>query len=259
MSRETSPGPDPKPLARARAVVDEERGLLAAERDAFGRFRSLVADVDAAPAPAPRRTAGGATLAGGAAPALDRVRRAYERTVMDVPHYESEYGEGYARNLSAEFGDDIAAALTRGGAFTPDLRRVVVAAAGECRSERETLLSLVDGEREEVAEAEAALSSLDRRLDRLTDRDLSIHDSGDLWRLHERLGSVTATLDDLAAARQETLGTYRRETGRGVESVPGYLYADEPFTFPVLRAVARRGETAAAARRRVRRSLTRRD
>jgi hypothetical protein len=248
----------PDALQRAREVAARERRLLATEREAFERFRSLVAAVDVAPAAAPRRTVHGST-AGGGRPSLTAVRRAYERTVMDTPHYDAEYGDGYRRSLAVEFGVDVATALTGGGSFTPRLREVVTAAAAEAATERTALLDLVEREEAAVSAASESLADLDRRIDRLTDRRLATHDFEDLRRLRARLSAVVPDLDAVAADRQAALSDYRRGMGADCPDLPEYLYADESFAYPVLGAVARRGRAVAAGKRRVLRAMTRRD
>lgn len=247
----------PAPIERARAAARRERAVLVAERDAFDRFRALVAELNATTGTAPRATALGGAAAGEApAAVLDRVREAYERTVMAVPHYDAEYGDDYRQSVVAEFGSEVAAALAGGRTFTRRVRGAVAAAAAEARRERADLLSVLEDEVASLDAAATALSEVDERLERLGGRSLDGYGFEDLRRLHDRLGDLRADLDAVAHERQSRFCAYRRAIGGDSRLLPRYLYEQEPFTFPVLAAVADRGTALSIARRRVRLALT---
>ena len=89
-------------VERALDVLGEELEVTTAEREAFERFQARISAIEPDRHPAPNGV--GATMATGMAVAghegestgesMGRVRTAYRETVMAVPHFEPEYGEG---------------------------------------------------------------------------------------------------------------------------------------------------------------------
>lgn len=113
-------------LSAARARCRAEREYVHNERDAFVEFRQRVVDVDTATVAAGGAAGDGSILArhcsrstetGGVG--LRRVIKAYQRTVMSVPHYKTEYGDTLTESLTEEFSQDAAVAIMFGDELLP--------------------------------------------------------------------------------------------------------------------------------------------
>jgi hypothetical protein len=230
-------------LADAARRVRRERRRSLDELQAFRTFRSAVADVH----PTAGGGRGGGPLAtktlgrSGASPSLTAIRREYERTVMAVSHYEEEYGDGYEESVAAEFGEDVAAALTGAGpgSLTPNLRQALVAGATAAMDERDEFCSLLDEESESVETVRAAVESADETLRSLDDAPLSDRSFAELVRLRESVVAVRDRLDEVAADRQATLQGHRRRLRGYVPDVTAYLYAPLAVEYPALDALGR--------------------
>ncbi|MFC6988329.1 hypothetical protein ACFQJD_05685 [Haloplanus sp. GCM10025708] len=143
-------------LASARRVVERERRECGDEREAFRAFRRRVGELTPTRVPATRRAPRLRHTDG----SLDSVREAYEETVMSVPHYDREYGDGYAQSLATEFGNDVAAAVFGSQTLTAELQDALTAAARSAATDRAEFLDLLDREAESVAVADAELDEL---------------------------------------------------------------------------------------------------
>ncbi|RDI72999.1 hypothetical protein DWB78_03740 [Halopelagius longus] len=240
-------------LDDARESLGRERRRCVDEKAAFRSFRSAVTDVQ------PSTAAGSAagplavkTVGRETPPSLDAVRRAYERTVMEVPHYEEEYGDAYPESLAAEFGDEIAAGMTAGAGLSPELRRAVVSAAANAVRERQEFLDLLDAEFESLDEVEDGVELVVGELSSLDDRPLSARSFDELLALREDVLALRDELDERAWERQRTLAAHRRTLSGLVPSVTEYLYHDVDCSHPGLDALA-------SARRLVETALSRTD
>ena len=249
-------------LRRAHEVVRVERRRTADERAAFTAFRSRV---DAIPATAAARTTsqpiGTQPTIGHGAPRMGTellaVRDAYQSTVMSVPHYEEEYNDTYAASLAAEFGPELAAALTRESVFHEHVRQSVLeqtTVAIETRDEFETVL---DREQESVRAAVDELHSLDESVESLGETAVEQQDFGALDAHRARLEVLERRCDEVATNRQEERAATERSMHFDGETddVQTYLYQDLPVTYPVLAAVAAVGRQIGAVRRDVERAI----
>jgi hypothetical protein len=240
----------------ARAVLRRERERASDERDAFGRFARHVANLDATPTPngvsqgvgldqGPGPGVGTLALAGtGGAMPDDRIamaRRAYRDTVMSVPHYEEEYGETLAENVSAEFGESVAIALEEGGAFTPGLRGTLVGSAETARDRRDSLVRAIEQEEATLRSAASTLSDIETEVERVNEGPtlpLSFEQLMDRW---GRLYDLERECEQVLEERQESI-----QSGYGVPlrldgpvSLQEYLYDSLPVTHPVLAEATR--------------------
>lgn len=225
-------------IASARSLLEEERKRVAAEAEAFGAFARRVADVDTASTPVTDGGPTGTTTLSSARPAdgLETVREAYRDTVMGVPHYEEEYDEALPTNMRLEFGEDVAEAVDRGPALTPQLRATLVERSRTARSQRLELHRQLAAEAEALEDAQEALERCRNSAARIEAADLDEQTFDDLvaeWRLlTDRQDAAEAVLE----GRQETVQTRERENktrGRG-PSFEEYLYEPLETTYPVL-------------------------
>ena len=262
------PGADPvadptSVLEGARETVRVERRRTADERAAFASFRSRL---DAIPA----TTAAGVTAdqrfdgpqpIGYETPRMGTellaVRDAYQSTVMSVPHYEEEYNDTYAASLAAEFGPELAAALTCESALHEHVRRSVLdqtTTAIETRDEFETVL---EREQASVRAASEELRSLDDSVASLGETAVDRLDFGGLDAHRARLEVLERRCDEVATTRQQERVAVEQSMHFDGETddVQTYLYQDLPVTYPVLAAVAAVGRRIDAVRRDVERAI----
>lgn len=215
------------PLSAAEAIAERERTEVAAERDAFERFAERVAElspvtVDRQPVPL------GKGLNESTDKRTSELRRAYEETVMSVPHYDDVYGETLEENVTVEFGAEVAELFRPSSAvpFSPQHRDLIVGAAKQGARERANFCEAVDAEIDSVQSTHGKLSEL---LDTL---DNSIVPA---WHREE----FVARVDEIQAARQAALFSRSLPSGYDGHTLCGYLYGDEPWTYPGLTAVTR--------------------
>ena len=262
------PGADPvadptSVLEGARETVRVERRRTADERAAFASFRSRLDAIPATTAAgvtADRRFDGPQPI-GYETPRMGTellaVRDAYQSTVMSVPHYEEEYNDTYAASLAAEFGPELAAALTRESALHEHVRRSVLGqttAAIETRDEFETVL---EREQASVRAASEELRSLDDSVASLGETAVDRLDFGGLDAHRARLEVLERRCDEVATTRQrERVAVEQSMHFDGeTDDVQTYLYQDLPVTYPVLAAVAAVGRQIDAVRRDVERAI----
>lgn len=253
-------------LRDAREALRVERRRIVDEREAFetfrSRVRSIAAETSAAAkastrrpqttAPSPLRRDTGATGRG-----LVAVRNAYQETVMAVPHYDEEYNDTYERSLAAEFGPELAAALTRESTLRERCRSSVLAKTDDAIASREELLSVVESESESVSRAAADLVPVADELETFARTEFGDGRFGTLDAYRARL--------DVLADRCERVGTRRqRDRADGersaslddtVSDVQTYLYQGLPVTYPVLVAVAGVARRIESVRRDVERAM----
>jgi len=233
-------------------AVADERASVRAEDDALAAFDRRVAELSTV------TVSTGPPLVADPQPSgqsLERVRTAYEETVMSVPHYETEYDDTVAESLAAEFGDDLAAALLGGTALTPELRDAVRAATTAARREREGFLDVLDREADSLETAADDIATLRADLDALDDRPLSARGFDDLHDLWSTLRDFEGRVDGMSLHRQETIRSHRSDLPGVPTDLCEYLYAGLPVSYPVLDALADLGDDLERARRRVARTL----
>lgn len=231
-------------LPDAVARVREERRRTMAERNAFEQFTQRVADTDPIEPRASdlqSRSSGseGGMVAVSVGEAsvhetttpLTVIREAYRETVMDVSHYGEEYAESLEENMAAEFGPEIARAVTDGEILTPQLRVTLVQRSLEARKQREQFLQTLADEREAVSDARRTLRNIHTRVDDIEDA-LHRRSARELIEDWKRLASVEETCADLLAERQSHL--QQTVHGRTPFRLQTYLYPGRSWTFPVL-------------------------
>jgi hypothetical protein len=240
-------------IAEARSLLDRERERTAAERDALTEFERQVSGIETTQ-PVPT---GGAAVSVTSDPAdrqLERVRDAYRETVMAVPHYETEYGEPIAVNMSAELGEEIVAAVFDGTRFTRQLKHGLLSQCNEARHRRTALLTTLDREDRRLRGAHEELREIESDLDDETPASIetcSFPELSDRW---NRLGTV----EDRC---REVLEDHATTTEISPESQPRlreYVYQSLPTEYPVLSDGTRLLDRITDCRRSVMRALTRR-
>jgi hypothetical protein len=212
------------PLDRAIERAARERREVAAEREAFLAFADRVSSLEATRVDAEMNAV--RSLEPGP-DAAARARTAYAETVMAVDHYDREYGEPLLEHVANELGATVATALAPDGtsAFTTVVQGTITAAAGRAVASRADLLE----------STEAELESLRDARDRLVD----LLDGGDAACGPVGADDPTGTLEAIAADRQETIHRHHSVSAIDGHDLCEYLYADQPWTYPVLLALSR--------------------
>lgn len=245
-------------------TVREERTRTRAERDAFDEFLERVEETPTAQGRATldsRTAAVGATAAATTGPAndhLERVREAYEGTVMDVPHYGEEYDDTVAESMVEELGRDVAGEVVSGRAFTPLLKRQLLGAARQSRRERESFLGTLEAERDALERARSTLEDVAERLDRETTRLPSQRSIDDLIATHGRLDDAREECEAVLEERQcqRTDGHLAVDAPRSsITDLCSYLYQSLPVTYPVLADATDLLGTISRTRRQITREL----
>ncbi|WP_353635131.1 hypothetical protein ABSL23_06625 [Halobacterium sp. NMX12-1] len=250
----------------ARRALRRERRILRTEADALGTFcRRLDAiDPDAAAAESVSGRNAAGTLADrghterAESPASAAIRDAYVETVMDTPHYDSEYGDGYWESVASEFGAELAVALRQAARVTPLLRDQLLAAARESKRSRKHLLADLADEADALDDGERALSAVHEDLAAIRSRPFYGCPPRELRRLLADLDALEAECQDLAVRRQaddlepETV----RVPGGSAAPVNEYLYQSLSSSHPLLSAVGRVSDDVVTTARRIRRVLS---
>lgn len=216
------------PLATADRMLATERSEVKAELDAFEAFAERLAAIDPVAEPSgpdTSRPVVGTDPSGGH---LERVRAAYRETVGSVAHYEDVYGKTVIEDVAAEFGDEIATGLQPATSisFTQTYKSGVQAATGHAIQLRQVYLDTLDREATSIDTARDDLAELVGHLDTTTVPE---------W----YRDTFREDLDLLARDRQETIRTRRPGPRYENHALCEHLYADAPWTFPVLTGVAR--------------------
>ena len=258
------------PVRAARRRATEEERTLRAERTAYDRFRTTVADLDVdGPTTASNSAAAGglATVTsmlpsvGGSTATCEDVREAFAETVRPHSVADVQADEALMATIRAELGDDLAVALAPGTdvAFDPALRSSVLDTVDDRLVEID---AVVDALEREVASMDAVAEHVASTVDWLAavDRDPLDALSFDALRArHADIAERREATDAVAADRQSFL---RVRTGGGVDcdvahdGVSDYLHGTD--TYPALDALTRTSRLLEDCQRTVRAHLTRR-
>lgn len=240
-------------IEEARSLVTREHDRTATELDAFTEFERKMAGIEVTRSVP---TSGNMVAMASESPdrQLKQVQDAYRETVMSVPHYETEYDEPLGVNMTAELGEEVAAAVVDGTRFTGQLKQGLIAQCNEARRRRAELLTTLEREERRLVDAKADLSDIESAFDANTPestRDLSFPELSDRW---ERLGSVENRCCDLLEEHAAT----RRNTPEERPEFREYVYRSLPSEFPILSDGTRLLDRIGDCRRTVLRALTRR-
>lgn len=276
------------PIDDAREALRVERRRTADEREAFRAFRgrleaiptestspvgspatgrggpggppgiSEAGGVPGPTAPSAAADAGPGTPAATPGSGLVAVRDAYVETVMSVPHYEDEYDDTYERSVAAEFGPELAYALTRNTAYHPDCERALFGAVDAAIEERERLEERLATEAESLDRAGSRLAAVRREIASL-DAVIPEGDFGALDACRARTGVLVDDCDRIAARRQRVIAAHGRELRLDEDAVdlPTYLYGSTGATYPVLAAVGSVGDRLDGLRGQIERAMAR--
>jgi len=235
-------------VERARAIVEAEREIVAAELDAFETFLARLQEIQPEstartsitdPVPEGDVSAlSGMTIRsahGGQTDELEAVRTAYRETVMDTPHYDREYGDTLAESLATEASEALAEHVTQGGTLRPPVHDALVEAARDARDDRRRFLSTLRRERESLEAAECELNEIEQETFSLQ-KDIPGASSEQLATIDGRLQALERRDAELARRRQERIHDRPGRYLSGVDgtSLVAYLYGETGTRCPVL-------------------------
>lgn len=228
------------PRANVRAAlsaIQREYEAIAAEQDALAAFATRVEKLSPA-GPTSTVDGGGVGVVGANSQpsGMAKLRQAYRETLMDVDHYDRDYGEPLPENLAHEFGDGVAGAVLANDGLSPQIKHAVLAGVQESHSSRDQYLDTLDRERQRLDEAGESLDDAAAQCAELDGDQLRRHSFDELQSRFERLDEEREALTAMLEQRQEQVqegvafGWRRRDS----ESVYRYLYRDIDATYPVL-------------------------
>jgi len=207
------------PVASATAYVEQERSEIEAELAALESFETTVSDLSL-------RGGGFRPLGDETDDSSAAVRAAYRETVMAVDHYDREYGEPLLESIATEFSPEIAAFLSPNNqeAMTELHRSVIRNAIAESINTRNQFIERLGRELESLDEHRNDLAVL-----------LNRFDGG----YESNVGQAIEKLEDSSQKRQRLLHESISNPLSHEHEFREYLYDDEPWTYPVLTAIAR--------------------
>jgi len=221
-------------IERAITCVDDERAELQTERQAFRELREFLRSTQ--PVSTTHKGAPAAHTVAQSPGSTAGFVDAYRRTVMEVDHYESHYGESLEENVAMELGSEIATAIRANAELNPLLHwQLQVAIAGSLRR-RSRLLEVLDDERNSLRTAIEDCRTLDRRLEGVPERRISDMVFDELECHWNRLSDLKDCCEQLIRSRQQFIPE-RRTSGLDLDdhvSFNDYLYGTFESRFPVL-------------------------
>ncbi|WP_436927513.1 DUF7260 family protein [Halosimplex amylolyticum] len=215
------------PIETAEDIVSDEYDEVEAERRAFECFKQRVATFDT--------TAHGVTtlttrtrIRDECSRAIQRIRNAFRETVMNVDHYDALYGESLDEHFAAELSNELASGLQQDAhsEFTYLYKSALLTATGQAITRRETVGDILKNEHDSLQASHDALRAV----------------LSDLNGTHvpARFGTdFTATLDEVARTRQQTLSSRPESPRADGHDFCLYLYGNRDWTYPVLTALTR--------------------
>lgn len=235
-------------IETALSVLEKERKRVAAEQEAFARFRNHVAEMETANAPEvqarTRQPVSTVMKPISSGQRLEDIQTAYRETVMNVPHYDEDYGESLAENIAEELGPEIASALTTADRFTPPpLRQTLLVASQRVEQARAAFLSALEAEATDLQHVADALVTIENNFAAVNSRALGMCSLEELAASREQVHSWRRQCDELAAERQTTLHGQRViNRGRFDIEFDEYVYDSLVVTHPGLADIAALGE-----------------
>lgn len=244
-------------LPRAREYCARERDRTQAEYDAFDQFLNDVQDIPASSTASAVEPAGEMSIVqtyvhpSGAG--KQRLREAYEGSVMSVPHFSEDYDETIDENMAAEFGDEIAHAALNGQEFGPHVKRSLLQGAVDARERRRHFLTLLEAESASLNRHADRLADVKRRVDRASEplcADLSFDE---LTANRECLADCEDAIEGVVEHRQSDRTEGKNAVLRLNKDLDlqEYLYQPMEVTYPVLAEAARLLSQIAIATRRI--------
>lgn len=220
------------PVSTAIRIVEQERSEITAELEAFREFRGRINAIDPVERTPPQYPGNRYGQYEAGEEPIDRVRSAYQDTVMDTSHYEEVYDEPLVEHMTQELGPDVAKGLHIDASvvFMPPYKNVLVESATSAVANREEFIETLNEEATSIDTAKTILTDIPAALDTTAISE---------WHCE----SFNERIDNITECRQNELRRKALIPQLGEYSLYKYLYQKEPWTFPVLTAIARLRES----------------
>lgn len=245
------------PFESMRRLLRTERERTANELAAFEAFIERIRDV---PTTASTPPVGPAALTDRSeASSLATVREAYHSTVMDVPHYDQEYGNDFTQDVTEEFGSTITTILLENGSLDARTKQVILTLAAESCTRRREHLDLIDAEAASIETAATRIDPLVQELTTFEERDFRAESFGALDGYRARTDVLLDKCDTAAERRQKDLHDHRAADvlSGTAAAVPLYFYQELEADFPLLSFIADLGECIESIQRDIGRVVSR--
>jgi len=245
----------PEIIKEALSRIDIEQQQIEAEIEAFHSFDRNIKALSTTSSV--ERSPGINTVCSTGCNSLKKVRTAYQDTVMAVSHYETEYNDTVTESLQAEFGVEIAVALTKTELFDTQLKRALLSKVAEAVQEREKLLSALAKERDSIIELQTSIVDISAEIDTLRLESAEQREFGALDAYRSRLAVLKDQCEALVKTRQETIADHRRQMVLGSDGpdIQEYLYQNFEASYPVLSTLASLGGRTIELRTTVERAM----
>lgn len=225
-------------ITDAIGVVDKEQNELQAELDAFDRFlKKIKTTVAVEPSLEPSPQQSETILSTPQKTQVQEIRRTYQETVREVPHYEREYDDTVTESLVEEFGSGIATQLVAGETYTPLLKKQLIETVWQSRQERKHFLQTLESEHEALQTAKTTLEEVDAEIEHMTVYSPSEQSLDELFQNYNRLIDTGETCETVLKERQqqrvEGHAAVTTSYTNNIDLCP-YLYRSLPVTYPIL-------------------------
>ena len=221
--------------------LSEEYHEVEAETDALARFSKELAKLDTSSSEKnflcgnhSATTFGATTTDTGTS--TRTVRDLYQNTIMDVAHYEEQYGESFTRNCTVEFGPEIATALQGDKGLVPPLKNQLLQVSQEAYRERMRLLRKIKHERASLENIDEQLTELGSNCEEfLIVRSFSEWSNERLLNAQRKAKAHEQECQRLTEKRQTDIQEYRSVKDRqDDDAFTNYLYGSLLVTYPAL-------------------------
>lgn len=228
-------------------VIEYEADVLSTECQAFEQFLSYIDMIQPSMSPSTTTSVtpdGGVLVCTGnarnSASSVQDIRNAYQESVMDVPHFESEYNDTFKESVAIEFGPDIANGLMTATSVTSMLKTALYTAAKEAQSQRRRVLGAVRQERRSLIEIRKRLTEIEDAVKALEHGIAETVSSRELSDIDSQLSILEEECQKLIGTREQVIQNrvVRATPRRNSNSLHTYLYDHCEFQFPALGDIA---------------------
>ena len=230
-------------VLRAIDIVKNELEIITAEREALSDFRGRISVISADDGHQLDTRIGSTSqrIVDPAEPSasLQAVRAAYRDTVMDVPHYESEYNEPFEEHVSTEFSQTIANNLINGELLTAPLHSALIKAVEQRTATRDAFRKELRQERQSLELVNDSLGDIESQTHQISSQLERVTGLEQRKSLRDELRRLETECGQLADSRQATIHQRSQRDWEGIASgsLPVYLYGELETPTPALQAI----------------------
>lgn len=162
-----------------------------------------------------------------------RILELYQKTIMEVPHFEEDYNESIQQSMISEFSPEVCVTLFGNEELSPALKNSIYVQTQGAIQQRKNLLQMVNQE-------EKSLLYLDSKLENLNDGNETECPENSLPieiipEEYEKLEGLEEEIHGLLVKRQQDIHSINRNHNHPMSSyIQEYLYQSIEHTFPGL-------------------------